>query len=470
MKIKALLALLVSIVVLAIASHELIRAASSIPEGYVNIYGGGYVDPPCNPSTDPQKCNQYHLQGNNCSPSGKYCEAKSADWGAMFLCNGNLKNCDTGMIDKGQNKKFYIGNRHCGQTIQIDVFDHNCEDGGGWSCATPKDYLVYYTGDCAPPSPKPTTPPACNTDCSQDVSICNQASGGCTYCNPTSKKCETPPVSSPSPTASTPACGTGCSADPTICNQAGGGCNYCNPNAGYTCTTPPSSSPPPGGSPQPSSPPAQSPSPSPSQPATSPTPSFDENWCSCNNVNVGQIIAGMPVVVTAKGKVDPPHVNEAKIRDFTFRVFEGTKPPVAETKPPIPATKVSAGSATAPAEYQAQWTWDVPTTLQRGVDYRIQAQIKCVSTSTAIQYPYTSVVLAASTENQGFLSVIVNFFRNLFGGKSTQTQQTQDTSKTFVTTQDMTTQEDDKDSLQLKTFTPARVTDKTCSFVKFRFD
>lgn len=45
----------------------------------------------------------------------------------------------------------------------------------------------------------PTPVPACNTDCSANGDICKQASGGCTYCNPTSKKCAAQPTATPTP-------------------------------------------------------------------------------------------------------------------------------------------------------------------------------------------------------------------------------------------------------------------------------
>jgi hypothetical protein len=162
------------------------------------------------------------------------------------------------------------------------------------------------------------------------------------------------------------------------------------------------------------------------------------------------------------GKVDAPNTDKAKVRDITFRVFQGSQ--VVGESGPIPATKQ--GNSGQSVQYQSQWTWNVPTTLQKGVTYQARATIKCVSTATTLNYPFTASVLGANEEG-GLFARIMNFFKGIFGNETnTQSQPTPVPDNTSVSTEMGIAAED---GLQLGTFAPASVIEKTCNAIKFRF-
>ncbi len=376
-------------------------------EGYINMWShpGGHIDPACDPSTDSQKCNQYHPLAKNCSPSGKYCDGGDSKdipekkrWVFKFVCDGKTHNCDTGLVQKGEGVKSSIGTPGCGKTVQIDVFDKDCEAGGGWSCNGADDYMVYYTGACpaASPSPSPSISP--------EASPSPQAS----------------PSASPSPQAS------------------------------------PSVTQPPGGT---------TPSVTPS--TVTPTPDFSEAMCKCDGMTVSQIISGQQAVFTANAKVEGSDISKAQVKSMTFALYEGnniSSTKVIEKSDPIAPTITS--QTASKVQYQSQWSFTIPDTVKKGVDYRAQAQIKCERKTTAQLLPFTATVMGASTEQRGLFEIILNFFASIFStdtGDSTGTTPT----STPVAQDDLASIAES--NLQLDSFSPAQVTQRSCNLIKFRF-
>lgn len=227
---------------------------------YVNIYGAASVN-----CKNPEACESYSANWvDNCKPDSGTCDTSqgvtnpaTAWWVYKWICAGKPaadKMCGGGTASPLSHKKVQAGTFKvdgdgvtCGQTVQLDVYDKDPEAAGGWdSTAVTKDYLVWYSGDCPVPTNTPPAP-ACDTSCAGNPNICQQAGGGCTFCNPSSNKCERPP-----------ACGTSCKDNPSICQQTTDGCTVCNTTTNQ-CEKPgatPGVSPPPGSTPVVTQPPA----------------------------------------------------------------------------------------------------------------------------------------------------------------------------------------------------------------------
>lgn len=92
--------------------------------------------------------------GNNCDPSSGSCSGNTV---YRFQCDGSTTDCR--LNESGPSSSQSFGNPGCGKTVQLDVFDHNCRANGGWDCAVPQDYMVWYSGDCAAPTAVPTQTP-----------------------------------------------------------------------------------------------------------------------------------------------------------------------------------------------------------------------------------------------------------------------------------------------------------------------
>ena len=276
----------------------------------------------------------------------------------------------------------------------------------------------------------PTPVPACNSDCSQNANICQQAGGGCTYCNPTSKKCEQPP-----------ACNTDCSANGDICKQASGGCTYCNPT-NKKCEV---------------------------QPTATPTPPpYDDSMCTCDGLDYTSLSLGNPTTITAYGKVLGVNKDYAKIPSFTFRFFKGTDP---KDQSLVKEEKINTGAPIELADkvqYKAVWNLTIPSDLDTKSTYRIQAKPMCSRKAIAAYFsPRNSVVLAAETQNLSILDRFVAFFTGLFQGSRPKSgSSTPAATPTLTNTQ--------RKNLQLQTFRPVTRVEKgkdvdNCTFIKFNF-
>lgn len=117
-------------------------------------YGSGYYTNLCGSGTaaNAQTCNA------GCNTSSGSCSS-SGDTVVRFECDGRTTDCRSG--ESGFASSHSIGSVSCGKTVQIDVFTHNCRANGGWSCGDNdlRDYIVWYSGDCAQSTPTPTPTP-----------------------------------------------------------------------------------------------------------------------------------------------------------------------------------------------------------------------------------------------------------------------------------------------------------------------
>lgn len=221
--------------------------------------------------------------------------------------------------------------------------------------------------------------------------------------------------------------------------------------------------------PGPNNPGPQDPRPNDPQPATftpvppTPTPDpFNEAMCKCGGMTASQIIAGQSAIFTATGKVEGTDTQYAQIKEIEFLLsVPSTKQRVAGPQR-VPATVLS--QSTTSVQYQSQWNVQIPSNVQRGVEYVAQATVKC-SRKTNAGLPFTAVVMGASDENKGLFGIIMDFFAKLFRQNSSEDE----TPASTTTQQDETVTVFGEDKLQLGSFTPATVTESSCRSVKFKF-
>lgn len=127
---------------------------------FTNSCGGGTGNP-----------NYYNCPAN-CSLANRTCSTGSGNGNFIFrfTCNGRVTECVSGEERLGTGT--FGTTVGCGQTNQIDVFDHDCRD-SGWSCPNGSDdlrgYIVWYGGNCPPiTTPPVNTPPPTSTNCSAE--------------------------------------------------------------------------------------------------------------------------------------------------------------------------------------------------------------------------------------------------------------------------------------------------------------
>lgn len=232
-------------------------------------------------------------------------------------------------------------------------------------------------------------------------------------------------------------------------------------------SNPPPGNPPPGNPPPDNPPPTDVPPTATSVPPTAtPTPDpFSEAMCKCNNMTVSQIIAGQNATFTANAKVEGSDTTYAQVKEIEFLLSSGNNP-ASRTRiagpQRMPATITSQTANL--VQYQSQWTIPIPGNIQKGTDYVAQATVKCSRKTNAYDMPYTATVLSASTEQRGFFGAILEFFANIFN--RTPVEQQVPTPTPTVREEFATIAEG---NLQLDSFAPATVTEKTCNSVKFRF-
>lgn len=439
---------------------------------YTNIYGSGYVS--CT-----NNCNNLFIGEADCKPDSGTCTGKDRDgknswWVLKYTCKGdkNTRECG-GRGPAPIREKWHQGTltvdaeTKCGEVVQLDVFTKKCDVGGGWSCTDSdlKGYMTWYAGDC--PAATNTPVPACNTSCSSDKD-CQGAKDSCTVCNKTTNKCE-------APSTPVPACNTNCSSDKD-CQGAKDSCTVCNKTTNK-CEAPPNDPGPndpgpndpgpndPGpNDPGPNDPGPVDPTATPVPPTATPTPDpYNEAMCKCDGITVSQIIAGQQAVFTANGKVEGTDTQYAQIKDIEFLLsIPSTKQRIAGPQS-VPATVLTQSSTS--VQYQSQWNVQIPSNVQSGVDYVAQATVKCMRKTNASHLPFTAVVMGASDENRGLFGIIFDFFAKLFSQNQTQNEKPVSTPGP----QDETVTVFGEDKLQLDSFKPATVTERSCRTVKFRF-
>lgn len=409
----------------------------------------------------PPECGEPEIVGPRCGVNGQslqtninvYCPQACVPTERQYSqCGGNCN---------GTN---FDGNH------KLDITERTACDGTkSWECT----YVTECPNGCdanigqckaAPPppvssNPPPSTPPvACNQDCSSNPQICSQATDGCIVCG-SNGTCQLPPSAVPIPPSSAPVP----SSIPGPSSTPGGPITIPLPSATPQATIPGSSV----------APLATS---TPRPPTATPIPDFNTAMCKCDGVESGLIIPGQDVQFTAFGKVEGADTSKAQIKDITFFAAEDST--VIGKSLPIGTSIVQNSSSL--VRYRASWTYKIPQTLKKGAIYRIWAQLNCQRKTTAQITSPSTVVLAAQTERPGLLQRISDFFSRLFGRQAPEASPTPTPTQAPVSTDASTnlsqSAEDTvntptprgRDNLQLQTFYPAKVLQKSCSFIMFQ--
>lgn len=130
-------------------------ASISFGDGYyTNLYGNTVID---------GKILADQHVGTFCSPSQGTCSGSAL---VRWVCDGLTTDCRNLPSETwGTRQSVNNPNPGCSKTVQIDVFDKKCRVGdAGWDCAADnsdlKDYMVWYSGSCATPTPTSTPVPS----------------------------------------------------------------------------------------------------------------------------------------------------------------------------------------------------------------------------------------------------------------------------------------------------------------------
>lgn len=117
-------------------------------------YGNGTYTNMCGTGTSAtsNQCNQ------GCNPGSGSCSANN-NRVVRYVCDGRQSECRSNESSFGNS--YSVNDISCGKTVQIDVFSKTCRVNGAWTCGDKdlKDYMVFYTGDCAKPTSKPKKTP-----------------------------------------------------------------------------------------------------------------------------------------------------------------------------------------------------------------------------------------------------------------------------------------------------------------------
>lgn len=204
-------------------------------------------------------------------------------------------------------------------------------------------------------------------------------------------------------------------------------------------------------------------------PSATPTPSFNPDSCKCDGIEYSNLADGQQATITSFGKVEGSDIPKSQIVNQTFYLYEGAETMAKRimASSPIAASIVSQGASR--VRYKSVWQFTMPA-LKSGATYRIQSVINCQPKATTYNYNPTRNVLG--TSNAPFFGGILNFFQRLFGLPNNTVQAPLLPTPTPVTLKIQESQPVElnisQDQLQLGTFQPASVYQKTCSFIKFR--
>lgn len=316
-------------------------------------------------------------------------------------------------------------------------------------------------------TPTPTRAPVCNLDCTNRPSACQGAWDGCSFCNPTSNKCEVPqgqptntPVPTqgptatsvpgtptPTPTIGVPACNTPCSG-PRECEGARNGCTVCLPNRGgaKVCQT---------------------------QPTPTPLP-FDKNACACDGLDTPGVFIGTPTTFTAYSKLVGTGANIGMQKFITFYMYKQDPAKPNETGTliggPADVNSVLVSNTSSPTRYRSQWLFTDTSKLEKNVTYMVYADTKkgCVQKPTAYNFEIpTQVVLAAETQQVSFFDKIQGFISRLLANFGIdQTQQPTPTPTRPANTPTPTPNK--SGNIQLIPFYPANILEKSCQVIRFQ--
>jgi len=354
--------------------------------------------------------------------------------------------------------------------------DFNCE--GKSPCYIP----LKYTFTCGPP-------PACNSECSSDE-YCKNASDGCIQCVPSTAsgsagmRCQPPPPTlTPTPVLT---CSKSCVTS-NDCTKGSDGCPSCLPNAAgvKVCQPAPAcnaqcfSSEYCKGAPDGCTSCSGGTCKAPACNISCDTnfecagakdgctvckpdeagkkvcqPKFSDKMCKCDGMDFSTakgttFFPGDDVTFIAFGKVEGQDIEVADITSMTFSLYQST------LANPNKATRIAQSTAITPEiaansgdkiRYKVSWNQKIPSTVPSGSLYRVQATIKCA--------PKPGVLGAATTASAtdyyaDLVRTIQGIIRNTKTvlGEATQNNQ------------------------QAKSFFPgAKISEKSCSIIKYYFD
>ncbi|OGH16684.1 MAG: hypothetical protein A2869_03515 [Candidatus Levybacteria bacterium RIFCSPHIGHO2_01_FULL_40_58] len=272
------------------------------------------------------------------------------------------------------------------------------------------------------PTPKPTTP------------------------TPTPTKKPTP---TPIPTKIPNACGVTCTRDADCTGSQYSSSNQCAvcDLTTNTCKPPPTPTPT-------------------STPTPTPIP-FNPAACKCDGIEYSDLFSGQQTTITSFGKVEGDDIGKAQIVDQRFFLAEGaeTTATIIGRSDLIPSSIVeNTGSK---VRYVSKWTFTMPQ-LKQSATYRIWSQINCQPKLQAFappQQPKKGVLQAVAEAPKSFIDRMIDFLNRLFG---VETQKPQETAE--IDSSDLAPSPTGKRSLQIGTIYPVEVYQKTCSFIKFRFE
>ena len=169
-------------------------------------------------------------------------------------------------------------------------------------------------------------------------------------------------------------------------------------------------------------------------------------------------------------RIEGSDVNYARVQDQKFFFAEGTETiaTIIGRSDAIPATIVESSSSR--VRYKSVWNFTVPQ-LKQGATYKIWSQINCQPRLNVFNFSEVGnrAVLAATSEqeNLSLIDRILSFLNNLFGDTSTAPAAIPTVTPVQKGQGQGTTL---GDSIRLEPIYPAEVYQKTCSFIKFRYD
>lgn len=103
----------------------------------------------------------------NCNINEGWCETQSGQWIYVFVCGGRTGECRENMFGPTTGRHYLTSYASVGsnKTVQIDVFNKICTEGGGWSCGPDnlKGYIVWYSGQVINRPPNVITLPPVET-------------------------------------------------------------------------------------------------------------------------------------------------------------------------------------------------------------------------------------------------------------------------------------------------------------------
>lgn len=115
---------------------------SDVKAGFKPPFGGEYTN-----LNGSGTAANFHTR-NGCDENTGSCSGNAV---YRYQCDGRTTDCRSN--ESGPTSSRSLENPGCGKTVQLDVFDHNCRQNGGWDCGIPQDYMVWYSGDCSVPAP-----------------------------------------------------------------------------------------------------------------------------------------------------------------------------------------------------------------------------------------------------------------------------------------------------------------------------